>query len=59
MKEPKQKTRRLHLLTNPKHPDVFMGMSDDAAPELAQVIPTPLADSYWDHPSHLKTPAAS
>jgi hypothetical protein len=52
MKRDKQQTARLHLLTNPKQPDVFMGMADDAAPEPLPVIPTPRARSYWAHPSH-------
>jgi hypothetical protein len=59
MKERKQQTRRLHLLTKPKQPDVFMGMADDAAPESPPVIPTPRARSYWAHPSQSGLSAAS
>lgn len=59
MKERKEETRRLHLLTNPEPPDVFMGMSDDAALEPPPVIPTPRARSYWAHPSQSGLSAAS
>jgi hypothetical protein len=43
-------TKRLHLLTNPKRPDVVMGMTDASDPEPTPVIPTPLTDSYRNHP---------
>ena len=59
MKGDKQETRRLHLLTNPKRPDVFMSMSDDAVLAPPSVIPTPRARSYWAHPSHSGLSAAS
>jgi hypothetical protein len=52
-------TKRLHLFTNPRRPEVFMGMSDATNPEPAALIPTPLADSYWDHPSHADAPTVS
>jgi hypothetical protein len=59
MKWDRQQTRRLHILTSPKRPDVFMGMADDAAPEPLRVIPTPRARSYWAHPSRSGLSAAS
>jgi hypothetical protein len=59
MKGDKHKTRRLHLLTNPNPPDVFMGMADDAAPESPRVIPTARARSYWAHPSQSGLSAVS
>jgi hypothetical protein len=59
MKERKQQTRRLHLLTNPNPPDVFIGMADDAALGVPPVIPTPRARSYWAHPSQSGLSAAS
>jgi hypothetical protein len=52
-------TKRLHLITNPKRPDVFMGMTDASDPEPMAVLPTSLADAYWDHPSHADAPTAS
>ncbi len=59
MKGSKRQTRRLHLLTNPKPPDVFMGTSDDAVLEPPPVIPTPRARSYWAHPSQSGLSAVS
>jgi hypothetical protein len=59
MKERKKQTRRLHLLTNPKQPDIFMGMSDDAVLDPPPVIPTARARSYWAHPSQSGFSAAS
>jgi hypothetical protein len=59
MKERKDKMRRLHLLTDPKQPDVFMGMANDAAPESPPMIPTPRARSYWAHPSQSGLSAVS
>jgi hypothetical protein len=59
MKERKEETRRLHLITNPKQSDIFMGISHDAAPEPPPVIPTPRARSYWAHPSQSGLSAAS
>lgn len=43
MEGKKRHTRRLHLFTNPKRPDVFMGMTD-----VAPLTPAPEARSYWE-----------
>jgi hypothetical protein len=59
VEESKQETRRLHLLSNPRCPDVFIGMNDDATPEPLQMIPTAMARSYWAHPSRTGLSAAS
>jgi len=59
MEASKQETRKLHLLSNPKLPDVFMGLRDDAEPEPPQMIPTSMARSYWAHPSRTGLSAAS
>lgn len=49
MEGEKQHTRRLHLFTNPKQPDVFMGMTDVAA-----LTPAPRAETYLETSSYLK-----
>jgi hypothetical protein len=59
MKGDTHQTRRLHLITNPEHPDLAQVVTDASAPELAPVIPTPMAISYWQHPSQADPPAAS
>ena len=52
-------TKRLHLFTNPKTPDVFLATTDATDPELAEVTYTPLAQSIRNHPSNTDAPAAS
>jgi hypothetical protein len=59
MEASKQETRKLHLLSNPKLRDVFMGPRDDAEPEPPRMIPTSMARSYWAHPSRTGLSAAS
>jgi hypothetical protein len=58
MKGDKHQTTRMHLLTNPKQRDVFMSMPDASGPEPAVVVPTPVSDSYWEHPSQADVPTA-
>jgi hypothetical protein len=54
-----QPTRRLHLITNPKQPDGFMGVTDGSDPAPAAVIPTPRSTSHRNHPSYIDAPPAS
>ena len=45
-------TRRLHLITRPKRPDVSFGMEDAPDREPASVIYSPLAESMRNHRSN-------
>ena len=52
-------TRRLHLITNGKEPDVFLGMSDASDPEPAPVPDRALADSHRNQPPNAEALTAS
>ena len=58
MKGKKDKPK-LHLIKNPKSPDVLLGVSDvmDYEPEFT--LPRALTTSYFSHPSNSESPAVS
>jgi hypothetical protein len=55
----KRQTERLRICKEAHEPDAFLVVSDDSEPDAVPVIPTPMAHSYWAHPSHSGTAAAS
>jgi hypothetical protein len=52
-------TKRLYLITNPKKPDVFMGMAESSDSEPSPTLDAALADSRRSHPANGDAPAAS
>jgi hypothetical protein len=50
---------KLHLITNPKQPDVLLGASDDSEPEAAPSVSLDMFNSYLAHPSHAESPSIS
>jgi len=55
----KRQTRRLHLITNPRKPDVFMALTEITEPETARDVPTLVAETQWAESSGAEVPAAS
>ena len=49
---------KLHLITNPKRPDVLVGVTDTDETEPAMAIPLALVTSYSVHPSNAEAPAS-
>jgi len=47
-------TRRLHLITNPKRPDLFMAMAGATDREPSPVVEQRLGDSVHRHPSNVE-----
>ena len=44
-------TSRLRIRTDPDDPDVFLVVRDASEPRAIPMIPTPMAESFWVHPS--------
>lgn len=57
MDEQKHTAGRLRI--RQEQSDVFLVVTDDSEPEAIPVISTPIAQSYWMHPSHSHHAAAS
>ncbi|HYA69262.1 MAG TPA: hypothetical protein VED63_11060 [Acidimicrobiales bacterium] len=53
MAEGKAPTSRLHIHVLPALPDVFLVVRNAHEPGAVPVIPTPIAESYWAHPSNV------
>jgi hypothetical protein len=52
-------TRRLHLLTSPAKPDVFMATESPADLDSAEISVTAVSESKLRHPSNYDAPTAS